>query len=99
MAPTAMATAASISTIRWPMRWRRARSILRDLGYRPGVDWGFEVEVPDGFDYLLADRETLRPVSFFAERGVTRVKGRDFADLDQDGLPLRARPARTGRNS
>jgi membrane-bound lytic murein transglycosylase B len=54
------------------------------LGYRPGVDWGFEVTVPEGFDYLLADRETLRPVSFFAERGVARVKGRDFADLDQD---------------
>lgn len=57
---------------------------LRDLGYRPGVDWGFEVEVPAGFDYLLADRETLRPVSFFTERGVGRVKGRPFADLAQE---------------
>ena len=33
-----------------------------------------------GFDWLLADRETLRPISFFAERGVRRVKGREFAD-------------------
>jgi membrane-bound lytic murein transglycosylase B len=54
---------------------------LRDLGYAPGVDWGFEVDVPAGFDWLLADRETLRPIGFFAERGVTRVKGRPFADL------------------
>lgn len=54
---------------------------LLDLGYQPGLDWGFEVEVPKGFDYLLATREQLRPLSFFAERGVTRVKGRDFADL------------------
>ena len=53
---------------------------LRDLGYQPGVDWGFEVTVPKGFDYLLADRETLKPISFFAERGVARVKGRKFAD-------------------
>ena len=53
---------------------------LRDLGYAPGVDWGFEVDVPSAFDWLLADRETLRPVAFFAERGVTRVKGRAFAD-------------------
>jgi len=53
---------------------------LRGLGYEPGVDWGFEVEVPKGFDYLLATREDLRPISFFAERGVRRVKGRDFAD-------------------
>lgn len=53
---------------------------LIDLGYRPGLDWGFEVEVPMGFDYLLATRATLRPVSFFAERGVARVRGRAFAD-------------------
>jgi membrane-bound lytic murein transglycosylase B len=54
---------------------------LRALGYRPGVDWGFEVELPQGFDYLLADRTQLRPVAFFAERGVRRVGGRQFADL------------------
>lgn len=54
---------------------------LRDLGYQPGMDWGFEVEVPAGFDYLLATREELRPIGFFAERGVQRVKGRAFADL------------------
>ncbi len=53
---------------------------LRALGYQPGIDWGFEVEVPDGFDWLLATRETLRPISFFAERGVRRVKDRAFAD-------------------
>ena len=54
---------------------------LLGLGYQPGLDWGFEVEVPAGFDYLLATRESLHPVGFFAERGVTRVKGRDFAEL------------------
>ena len=54
---------------------------LVDLGYAPGVDWGFEVAVPKGFDYLLADRETLRPLGFFAERGVKRIKGQPFADL------------------
>jgi membrane-bound lytic murein transglycosylase B len=53
---------------------------LLDLGYAPGVDWGFEVDVPAGFDYLLADREKLRPISFFVERGVGRVRGKGFAD-------------------
>ena len=53
---------------------------LRALGYQPGVDWGMEVVVPDGFDYLLATRTEMRPVSFFAERGITRVAGRQFAD-------------------
>ncbi|MEO6394633.1 MAG: lytic murein transglycosylase [Devosia sp.] len=55
-------------------------NFLRDLGYAPSTDWGFEVTVPEGFDWLLADRETLRPISFFAERGIARVKGKDFAD-------------------
>ncbi|MDB5615708.1 MAG: lytic murein transglycosylase [Devosia sp.] len=53
---------------------------LRGLGYQPGLDWGMEVVVPDGFDYLLATRTEMRPVSFFAERGITRVAGRSFAD-------------------
>ena len=54
---------------------------LRDMGYQTGLDWGFEVELPAGFDYLLASRDQLRPVQFFAERGVTRVAGRQFGDL------------------
>lgn len=53
---------------------------LRALGYQPGLDWGMEVVVPEGFDYLLATRTELRPISFFAERGVSRVAGRSFAD-------------------
>jgi membrane-bound lytic murein transglycosylase B len=53
---------------------------LRNLGYQPGVDWGFEVSVPAGFDYLLATRDQLRPISFFADRGVARVSNRPFAD-------------------
>jgi membrane-bound lytic murein transglycosylase B len=53
---------------------------LRALGYQPGVDWGMEVVVPQGFDYLLATRTELRPIAFFAERGITRVAGRQFAD-------------------
>lgn len=55
---------------------------LRALGYQPGLDWGMEVDVPAGFDYLLADRETQRPIAFFAERGVTRVAGRQYSALD-----------------
>ncbi len=58
-----------------------ARYLLA-LGYRPGIDWGFEVTLPEGFDYLLASRETLRSLSFFAERGVRRVAGRQFARTD-----------------
>lgn len=53
---------------------------IRALGYQPGVDWGFEVSVPAGFDYLLATRTQMLPLSFFANKGVARVSGRPFAD-------------------
>lgn len=55
---------------------------LRALGYQPGMDWGFEVDVPEGFDYLLATRDQLRPIRFFAERGIARVAGRQFQSLE-----------------
>lgn len=58
---------------------------LRALGYRADVDWGFEVSVPEGFDYLLASRTEMRPISFFAERGIMRVSGRPFGD---PGIPV-----------
>ncbi|HEV2515343.1 MAG TPA: lytic murein transglycosylase [Devosia sp.] len=50
------------------------------LGYKPGLDWGYEVDVPEGFDYLLATRDQLRPISFFTELGVKRVGGGAFSD-------------------
>jgi membrane-bound lytic murein transglycosylase B len=53
---------------------------LIGLGYKPGLDWGFEVTVPEGFDYLLATRDQLRPISFFVEKGVRRVGGAAFSD-------------------
>lgn len=53
---------------------------LKVLGYQGGYDWGYEVSVPENFDYLLADRGHFRPVSFFAQRGVRRVGGRMFTD-------------------
>lgn len=53
---------------------------LLDLGYVPGVDWGYEVSVPKGFDWLLADRNNLRPVAFFTALGVKRANGKPFGD-------------------
>ena len=45
-------------------------------------DWLFSRA--EGFDYLLADREAFRTIGFFAERGVARVAGREFTDLDTE---------------
>lgn len=53
---------------------------LLGLGYQPGMDWGYEVQLPAGFDYTLAGREGYRTIGFFADRGVTRVGNRKFPD-------------------
>lgn len=44
---------------------------LRKSGWRSGLPWGFEVVVPDGFDYR-ASRGTFRQ---WAERGLRRSEG------------------------
>jgi len=58
-------------------------AFIRSMGYQSGVDWGTEVTVPVDFDFTLAGREDYRPVSFFAERGVRRVRNRPFDDPAQ----------------
>ncbi len=58
-------------------------NFLISLGYKSGVDWGFEVNLPAEFDYSLASRTKLRPISFFALKGVKRVKGREFKNIDE----------------
>lgn len=51
---------------------------LLGLGYQPGMDWGYEVQLPAGFDYTLASRDGYRTIGFFADRGVTRTGNRKF---------------------
>jgi hypothetical protein len=36
---------------------------LRSMGWRAGERWGYEVELPPGFDHSLADETTERPLS------------------------------------
>ncbi|MEO1198709.1 MAG: lytic murein transglycosylase [Pseudomonadota bacterium] len=51
---------------------------LRAHGWRTGETWGYEVVLPRGFDYALADETTERRISEWARYGITRVSGRDF---------------------
>ena len=55
---------------------------LSSLGWRKGQRWGFEVELPPGFDYLLADETTERPLSMWVELGL-RVIGDHAAATEQ----------------
>lgn len=64
---------------------------LRKSGFRADEPWGFEVRLPDGFDYSTADRSNEETVAHWANQGVMMADGRalgDVVDLNSDGFIL-----------
>ncbi len=55
---------------------------LRASGYRAGAPWGFEVTLPDGFDYALADVDVTKAIIEWAGAGVKGVSANLAADFD-----------------
>lgn len=52
-----------------------AGHFLNRLGWRAGQDWGYEVRLPKGFDYALADGRTQRSIGDWAAMGITTAQG------------------------
>lgn len=48
---------------------------LKVSGWKRGLPWGFEVRVPDDFDFALADLKRLEPAAFWRARGVQAQGG------------------------
>ncbi|MCX5480770.1 lytic murein transglycosylase [Kaistia geumhonensis] len=55
---------------------------LSRMGWRLGEPWGYEVVVPRGFDWRLADQGKTAPLSAWKKAGLKRVAGRQFPDSD-----------------
>jgi len=53
---------------------------LKHFGWTTGQPWGTEVQLPAGFDYLLADREVTKSSPEWAELGVVGVSGEAVPD-------------------
>jgi lytic murein transglycosylase len=53
---------------------------LKHFGWTEGQPWGVEVQLPEGFDYLLADREIVKQPSDWAALGVVDQKGTAVPD-------------------
>lgn len=53
-------------------------NLLARNGWQRGATWGYEAELPRGFNLALADEKTWRPVSEWAKLGVRRTGGRAF---------------------
>jgi len=55
---------------------------LRASGYRANAPWGFEVQLPSGFDYALADVDVTKAVIEWAGAGISGVHVNLAADID-----------------
>jgi lytic murein transglycosylase len=63
-----------------------AANLLAQAGWKRDQRWGYEIILPQGFDYALAEAEG-RPWSYWAQRGVT---------LSHGGAPTAAEGAEVG---
>jgi len=61
---------------------------LKHFGWTKGQPWGVEVQLPEGFDYLLADREVVKLPSVWAAMGVVGTQGNAVPDHGQASVLL-----------
>jgi membrane-bound lytic murein transglycosylase B len=51
---------------------------LHHFGWQPGETWGYEVKLPQNFDFVAARQLAKAPLSQWQAMGVSRVSGREF---------------------
>jgi len=57
-------------------------NLLRANGWAPGQRWGYEVVLPVGFDFLLADRSRQLTLRQWEGLGIRRAGGGSFGEPD-----------------
>jgi len=53
-------------------------NFLKEKGWNSGETWGYEVVLPEGFDYGLADGQTRRTLAAWSNFGIKRPSGNPF---------------------
>ena len=51
---------------------------LKKDGWQTGQTWGYEVSVPQGFNYMLADRSKVTTITQWEHLGIVRANNRPF---------------------
>ena len=67
-----------------------AAAYLAANGWQSGAPWAVEVVLPEGFDYRLSGRGTVRDTGFWAGRGVRAADGASLPRLSQASILLPA---------
>ena len=70
---------------------------LKKDGWQTGQTWGYEVVVPQGFDYILADRAKTMTMAQWEHLGIKRAGGQPFPQGHREGLPAGAGRRRRAR--
>ncbi len=55
---------------------------LHKMGWRPGETWGYEVQLPRGFDFARASRMDKASLAQWQQMGITRPNGQAFPRPD-----------------
>jgi membrane-bound lytic murein transglycosylase B len=61
---------------------------LKKDGWVAGQTWGYEVVVPDGFNYLLADHSRRLTLREWEQHGIRRIGGKPFPRPDDSAYLL-----------
>lgn len=63
---------------------------LKQYGWQKGRDWGFEARIPANVSCAFEGPDQMRPISEWANAGVTRISGKPFpqAELRKKGALL-----------
>lgn len=65
-----------------PDVFHSAGNFLQQLGWQKEENWGREVKLPKGFDYVLADNKTNRSLTDWKKMGITLADGRMLPEED-----------------
>ncbi len=61
---------------------------LKKDGWQSGQTWGYEVKVPQGFNYMLADRAKTMTIAQWEHLGITRATAQAFPNANEKAYLL-----------
>ncbi|MBU3071273.1 lytic murein transglycosylase [Aestuariicella sp. G3-2] len=67
---------------------KSAAYFLQQLGWKPGLRWGREVQLPEAFPYELAGSQTPRPLQEWKKLGVSQANGSPLPSADIEAALL-----------
>lgn len=63
-----------------------AASYLNEAGWQSGKTWGYEVDLPAGFDFSLADGDRSYTIAEWQKHGIRRAAGQPFPRSDDNAI-------------